>query len=172
MHSVSLCCDDDQLHIARIERESLFEPGDALIPISLAPANQSQRRRHFTAARQALAEVTKRSLCAPVIAEHPILIVTKSERGFSRVALRSLRILQGAFRRLASSCADRIEWIKAEKRVQARKPRPSHRELRIKLHRQLVKTDRCPNKISRRGPRRDMAAYFKSEAAQVCIVSL
>ena len=97
MHSVSLCRGDDQLHIARIERESLFEPGDALIPISLAPANQSQRGWHFTAAGQALAETTKRSLCAPVIAEHPVLIVTKSECGFSRVALYSLRIPKARF---------------------------------------------------------------------------
>ena len=59
--------------------------------------------------------------------------------------------------------------VKVEKRVRARKPRPSNRKIGVKLHRPLKKTGgfRFGDRSREAG-----AACFKSQAAQIGVVGL
>src|SRR5205814_4569151 len=106
---------------------------------------------------------------ALMIIQHPVLVITQGEQGFSRVRVQFLRILQSTFRCVSSSGAVRHFEIKLEKRVLARKPRPSKRKIGVKLHRPLIKTDGFLCEIMREG---GMGTWFRSDAVQIRIVGL
>src|SRR5215475_10763007 len=94
-----------------------------------------------------------------------VLIVTQGEQGLRRVRLKFLRILQSTFCSLSRSFV-----VKVEKGDHARKPRPGDRKRGVKLHGPLIKTDGFSCGLATLYGR--SAACLKSQAAQVCIVSL
>src|SRR4029453_10333067 len=92
------------------------------------------------AAWQHLADVPKRGFGRPVIKQHPILIITQGEQGFSRVRLQFLRILQRTFGGIPASGSE-VVTAAVKKPIRTRKPRPTQRKIGVKLHRTLKKTD-------------------------------
>src|SRR4029077_13343928 len=96
-----------------------------------------------------------------------VLIITQGKQGFRRVRLEFLRILQSTFRCISPS-GGTIEPAKVDIGVLARKPGPGHRKIGVKLHRPFIKTDGFLCKVEMEGE----VPYFKSQAAQICIVSL
>src|SRR5262249_50590900 len=98
-----------------------------------------------------------------VVTQHETLIITQSEQGFGRVRLQFLRVLQGSFGRIAAS-GGFVTAPEVKIRIRTRKPRPSERKNRVKLHRSLIKTDRFSQGIG-------FATCFKSQSAQIGVVS-
>src|SRR5205814_5441038 len=92
---------------------------------------------------------TESGFGGPEITQHPVLIITQGEQRFRRVRLQFLRILQRTLRGIAPSASSSVSPGKVDKRVRARKPRPSHRKIRVKLHRPLIKTGGFPFEIGR-----------------------
>ena len=71
--------------------------------------------------------------------QDPILVVTQGEQGFSGVRCQLLRIVQNTFCCIAPSGSSIEAAEKVKVSVHARKPRPSKREIGVKLHRPLIK---------------------------------
>src|SRR4029434_9596300 len=107
----------------------------------------------------------ERGLGKPVIPQYPVLIITQCEQGFGRVRLESLRIVQSTLCRIATSGS--FVSTKVKMCVHTRKPRPSEAKIGIKLHRPLIRIDGCLCCSIK-----EAATCFKSQAAQICIVSL
>src|SRR5206468_8641563 len=78
-------------------------------------------------------------------------------------------MLQSTFRCIASGRSSLDAAAKVEVRVRTRKPRPSKRKIGVKLHRSLIETRGFPYEIGRVV---EIAACFKSQAAQIRVVSL
>src|SRR5215475_3815291 len=101
----------------------------------------------------------------PVIPQNPVLIITQCEQGFGRVRLESLRILQSTFRRIATSGS--FVSTKVKTCVHTRKLCPSERKIGVNLYCPLIRIDGCLCCSIE-----EAATCFKSQAAQICIVSL
>src|SRR4029453_11080229 len=93
------------------------------------------------------------------------LIITEGQQGLRRIRRLFLRVIQSTFRCVASIRINVVAY-KVEKGVQARKSRSSERKIGVKLHRLIVKTGGFQHEIEKG------AACFKSQAAQIRIVSL
>src|SRR4029450_4345403 len=101
----------------------------------------------------------------PVIPQDPVLIINQCEQGFGRVRLESLLTIQSPFRCIATS--DSGVGTKVKMCVHTRKPRPSERKIGVNLHCSLIRIDGCLwCRIE------EDATVPKSQAAQICIVSL
>src|SRR4029450_11044319 len=101
----------------------------------------------------------------PVIPQDPVLIITQCEQGFGRVRLESLRTIQSTFCRIATS--DSGVGTKVKMGGPTRKPRPSEGKIAVNLHRPLIRIDGCLCCSIE-----EAATGFKSQAAQICVVSL
>src|SRR4029453_15024654 len=101
----------------------------------------------------------------PVIPQHLVLIITQCEQGFGRVRLESLRIVQSTFCRIATSGS--FVSTKVKMCVHTRKLRPSERKIGVNLYCPLIRIDGCLCRSIE-----EAATGFKSQAAQICIVSL
>src|SRR5215471_2343968 len=100
----------------------------------------------------------------PVIPQHPVLIITQCEQGFGRVRLESLRTVQSTFRRIATSVS--FVSTKVKMCVYTRELRPSERKIGVNLYCPLIRIDGCLCCSIK-----EAATGFKSQAAQICIVS-
>src|SRR4030095_10463302 len=78
-------------------------------------------------------------------------------------------MLQGTFRCIASGRSRLGTAAKIEVRIRTGKPRPGKRKIGVKLHRSLIEASSFSYQIGRVG---EVAACFKSQAAQIRIVSL
>src|SRR4030095_8361225 len=78
-------------------------------------------------------------------------------------------MLQSTFRCIASGRSSLDAAAKVEVRVRTGKPRPGKRKIGVKLHRSLVETSGFSYYVGRVG---EVAACFKSQPAQVSVVSL
>src|SRR4029077_4051486 len=76
---------------------------------------------------------------------------------------------QSTFRCIAPGGSSLGAAAKVEGRVRTGKPRPGKRKIGVKLHRSLIETSGFPYQVGRVG---EIAACFKSQAAQIRIVSL
>src|SRR5262245_11938392 len=108
----------------------------------------------------------ERGFGKPVIPQHPVLIITQCEQGFGRVWLESLRIVQSSFCRIATS-GTYVGTSKVKICVHTRKLRPSDRKIGVNLHCPLIRIDGCLCCSIE-----EAASGVKSQAAQICIVSL
>src|SRR4029077_5110486 len=101
----------------------------------------------------------------PVISRNLVLIITQSEEGFGRVRRQFLRIVQCTFACVGASVGNAVN-----QRLRARKPRPTDRKVRVKLHRSFKKTRRF--RLAIVSPNTGVVARLKSHAAKIGIISL
>src|SRR5262249_46277975 len=99
--------------------------------------------RDLAAAWQHFAGEPECGLGELVITQHPILIITQSQQGLGRVRLKFLRIFQ-SFSCCIATSGSCVSTAEVKKSIRTSKPRPSRREIRVKLHRLLIRTDGFP----------------------------
>jgi hypothetical protein len=134
--------------------------------VPLPSGNSAESVWDLTTARQYFGDADKGGFRNLVIAQYPILVEAKCEQSLGRVWLEFLRFLQGSFRGITPN-ARHFATTEVNQCVCTRKSRPSHGEVGVELQRLFVKADGLLQRLNLIG-----AACFKSNAAQVCLVSL